>query len=57
MIFLKLAVKHEVKKIINCMKNKNGGIDKIREKIFKVISGNVSDTLVKIFNDYIEKLI
>ena len=54
-IFIKPTTKSEVLKIIDNLKNKNGGIDKISAKSIKIISSLISDSLASIFNNCIDK--
>lgn len=56
-IFLKPTNTNEVKSIINALKIKNGGVDKINAKTLKVISNHIALPLSHIFNLCIEKSI
>ena len=56
-IFIKPTDVFEIKNIIENLKLRNGGVDKINSKTLKVISNNISDTLAHIFNKCIEKSI
>ena len=53
-IFLNLTNEMEVKKIIENMKIKNGGIDKINAKTLQAISEHIADPLAHIINKCIE---
>ena len=56
-IYLNPTNEIEVKKIIENMKIKNGGVDKINAKTLKTISDNIADPLAHIINKCIEKSI
>lgn len=56
-IFLKPTDNHEVISIIDNLKNKNGGVDRISAKTLKTISSHISETLANIFNNCIEQSI
>ena len=56
-IFLNPTDEIEVKKIIENMKIKNGGVDKINPKTLKAISEHIADPLAHIINKCIEKSI
>ena len=54
-IFLNPTNEYEINKIIQNLKNKNGGVDKINAKTLKTISDLISDPLPHIINKCIEK--
>ena len=54
-IFIKPTNKNEILNIINSLKNKNGGVDKINSKTLKILSYHISNVLSSIFNKCIEK--
>ena len=56
-IFLNPTNEMEVKKILENMKIKNGGVDKINAKTLKAISEHIVDPLAHIINKCIEKSI
>lgn len=54
-IFIHPATKHEIIKIIANLKSKNGGIDGINATSLKILTEHISDSLVHIINNSIEK--
>ena len=53
-IFLNPTNKYEIQQIIDKMKMKNGGIDKINAKALKIMSSFISETVASILNLCIE---
>ena len=56
-IFINPTNEIEIKKSIENLKIKNGGVDKINSKILKTMSDLISDPLTHIINNCIEKSI
>lgn len=53
-IFLKPTSTDEIKTIINNLKNKSGGVDNIHATTLKVLSENIAEPLMHVFNKCIE---